>query len=392
MKDYSKFQFLHFFRYLGDALFYAFLTIYFKSLNFSDLELGTLLAVIPLTAIIGSLVLSKLSGNQHRNIIMLKVVNVVEAIFMIFFGFFASFVPILIFDIIVAFCNKAYYSLLESIAIDVSKSANKNYSNIRIFGSIAYLISSFFGGYLIEFFNYKYVFIIASCLYLISNLFILFIKSDKNDNVIEKDSVKIVDIFKNKSFCFYLLFYVFALGASNVSDNIFALYVSDLGMNQANYGMVFSMEVLFEIICMFIVSKVIKKDKYKLVLICSAILICLRNVLFAIPMPLIALAIIASLRGIAWGSMLAVHLNYFSSIVKKEYLTKSIFALNIFLQIFNALFNQFGPKISSYSYSLMFSLLALFSIIGLIMLIFVKQSNLDTNCDKLITEQNNLEG
>ena len=40
----------------------------------------------------------------------------------------------------------------------------------------------------------------------------------------------------------------------------------------------------------------------------------------------------------------------------------------------------------------MFSLLALFSIIGLIMLIFVKQSNLDTNCDKLITEQNNLEG
>ena len=135
----------------------------------------------------------------------------------------------------------------------------------------------------------------------------------------------------------------------------------------------------------------LKKDKYKLVLICSAILICLRNVLFAIPMPLIALAIIASLRGIAWGSMLAVHLNYFSSIVKKEYLTKSIFALNIFLQIFNALFNQFGPKISSYSYSLMFSLLALFSIIGLIMLIFVKQSNLDTNCDKLITEQNNLE-
>ena len=108
-------------------------------------------------------------------------------------------------------------------------------------------------------------------------------------------------------------------------------------------------------------------------------------------MPLIALAIIASLRGIAWGSMLAVHLNYFSSIVKKEYLTKSIFAINIFLQIFNALFNQFGPKISSYSYSLMFSLLALFSIIGLIMLIFVKQSNLDTNCDKLITEQNNLE-
>ena len=88
---------------------------------------------------------------------MLKVVNVVEAIFMIFFGFFTSFVPILIFDIIVAFCNKAYYSLLESIAIDVSKSANKNYSNIRIFGSIAYLISSFFGGYLIEFFNYKYI-------------------------------------------------------------------------------------------------------------------------------------------------------------------------------------------------------------------------------------------
>lgn len=391
MKDYSKFQFLHFFRYLGDALFYAFLTIYFKSLNFSDLELGTLLAIIPLTAILGSFVLSRLSGSIHRNLILLKVVNVVEAIFMIFFGFFTSFVSLLIFDIIVAFCNKAYYSLLESVAIDVSKEANKNYSNIRIFGSIAYLISSFFGGYLIDFFNYKYVFIIASCLYLISNLFILFLKSNNKENIKEKNNVKMFNVFKNRSFCFYLLFYVFALGASNVSDNIFALYVTDLGINQTIYGMIFSVEVLFEILCMFIVSKVIKKDKYKLVLICSAILICLRNVLFAIPMPTIALGIIASLRGIAWGAMLAVHLNYFSSIIRKDYLTKSIFTLNIFLQIFNAIFNQFGPKISNYSYSLMFSLLAIFAAIGLIMLIFVKQANLDSNCDKLINEENNLE-
>ena len=38
-----------------------------------------------------------------------------------------------------------------------------------------------------------------------------------------------------------------------------------------------------------------------------------------------------------------------------------------------------------------FKFILIISIIGLIMLIFVKQSNLDTNCDKLITEQNNLE-
>lgn len=222
VKDYHRFQVQHFFRYLGDALFYAFLTIYFKSLEFDNWKLGTLLAIIPLTAILGSIVIGKLSGNEKKNILLLKAINIVEALVMVFFGFVTSFPLLLIITIVISFCNKSFYSLLDAAAMDSSIDANKNYSNIRIFGSLAYLIASFSGGYLIEWLNFKYVFMIAGALFLISGIFILFIKprTSKENKKSTKDKDMIKNIFKTPNFVFYLLFYVFALGASNVTDNI----------------------------------------------------------------------------------------------------------------------------------------------------------------------------
>lgn len=366
IKDYRRFQVQHFFRYLGDALFYAFLTIYFNSLNFDSWKLGTLLAIIPLTAILGSFVIGKLSGKAKRNILLLKIINIIEALVMVFFGFVTSFPLLLIITIVISFCNKSFYSLLDAAAMDSSIAANKNYSSVRIFGSLAYLISSFAGGYLIDWLNFKFVFMIAGALFLISGIFVLFIKPNEKaeSEKTAKDKDVIKTIFRTPNFIFYLLFYVFALGASNVTDNIYALYVTSLGMSQSNYGLVNGMSIAFEIIAMFVVIKFIKTKYYKKMLLISAIIIFARDAVLAIPLPLIVVAFIPILRGISWGIMLAVHLNTLKTLINSKYLTKSIFVLGILLQIFNAIFNQFGPTISEYSYPLMFSLMAGSALIG----------------------------
>lgn len=373
MKDYRRFQTLHFFRFLGDALFFAFLTIYFKSLNFDSWKLGTLLAIVPFMAIAGSLVLGKLAGTTKRNLLMLKIMNIVEASFMIFFGFIRSFPLLVVFDIVVSFCNKAFYSLLDSVAVDVSDRAGRDYAKIRIFGSLAYLISSFCGGYLIDLIDYRFVFMIAGALFLLSDVFLFCVRCPEGkERRGQKDSAALRDLFHSRSFVFYLLFYILALGASNVSDNIFALYVSDLGMSENRYGTVFAMMVFFEIVTMLIVTKLSKPRHYRFLLLCSGLLIAFRNVLYAIPMPLIALSFIPALRGIAWGTMLGVHLNTLKLITPKDRLTKAIFILNIFLQVYNVIFNQTGPRITDFSYSLMFGLLAVSGTVGALCLLFVR--------------------
>lgn len=83
----KKMCLLYFLRYFSDGCVYGFLPCYFL-LAFTDtLEVGILLASIPLSSLLGNIIIGKLSKNEKRNLFLLKIFLPIESCFICSIGF-----------------------------------------------------------------------------------------------------------------------------------------------------------------------------------------------------------------------------------------------------------------------------------------------------------------
>ncbi len=293
-------------------------------------------------------------------------------------GFFSNFYIVLIISIIMNFCNSSFYSLLDGICSQIASSAKKNYVAIRVFGSIAYLISSLFSGFLIDAINYKFTFLLAGIIWLLDYILLYFIKVDNEEDKKENDSNLTSNPFKSKAFIAYTIFYIFSISASHACDTFFSVYAKNIReVNASVYGILYSTMILTEIIVM-IVTIFVKFKKQYLMLLFSAIFLFLRVFLLCFELPKTILYIVPSLRGIGWGLLLAYHINTLKKFLNSKQLVKAIFVLTIGLHIIVAIIDQFGPHIVELtdSYQILFIILTCISAVGLFAISFINIFNL----------------
>lgn len=277
---------------------------------------------------------------------MLKILLPIEIVGVVFIGFFKSFFPVLLFSLLINFCSSATYSLLEGLASKTASEAEKKYTGIRIFGSIAFFLSSLSGGFLIKGLDYRISFMISGGIKLLSLITLFFIRNTDKGRKEEDRKIQKSSLWNNKSFVFYLIFYVLIVGMSTVSDTFFALYAKRRGMGNEHYGIVYASMILAEIVIMFVLSK-IKRVRNTIVLLLASSFLILRTALLIIDPPYVFLNFIPLLRGIGWGMLIFVHVNTLRGIIGERSVTKGILILTLFLQSFAGIFNQFGPLIIS---------------------------------------------
>lgn len=376
--DFRKAQVFNFFRYISDALIFVFLPLFFSSLQLSSFETGTLLASVPIMAIVGNVVMSLLAKSAKRNILLIQIIMPFEIVSACMIGFFSNFYIVLIISIIMNFCNSSFYSLLDGVCSQIASSAKKNYVAIRVFGSIAYLISSLFSGFLIDAINYKFTFLLAGIIWLLDYILLYFIKVDNEEDKKENDSNLTSNPFKSKAFIAYTIFYIFSISASHACDTFFSVYAKNIReVNASVYGILYSTMILTEIIVM-IVTIFVKFKKQYLMLLFSAIFLFLRVFLLCFELPKTILYIVPSLRGIGWGLLLAYHINTLKKFLNSKQLVKAIFVLTIGLHIIVAIIDQFGPHIVELtdSYQILFIILTCISAVGLFAISFINIFNL----------------
>lgn len=372
LTNFHKAQAFNFLRYISDALIYAFLPLFFNSLDLPSIQTGTLLASVPLMAILGNVVMSLLAKSVKRNVLLIKIMMPIEIVAASLIAFFTNFYLVLIFSIIMNFCNSSFYSLLDGVCSSIATSEKRNYVSIRIFGSIAYLVSSLCGGFLIDKIDYKFTFLIAGIIWcvdyiIIYTLVLKNINEFEDINIIEGNQKESCNPFKVKLFIFYAIFYIFAISASHACDTFFSLYVKDEREISSNiYGILYSSMILTEIIVMLITIFIKFKKQYIMLLI-SAVFLFLRIFLLCFDLPQEALYFIPSLRGIGWGLLLAYHINTIKTFLNPRQLVKAIFILTIGLHIIVVILDQVGPYlIDITSYRTMFIILTCLSLMGLI--------------------------
>lgn len=425
-KETWKIRALEFAKYFGDAFCYAFLPAYilivFGQGSSTDLagafRTGALLASIPVMAVLGNIVIGPLATNEKHNLLLLRIIMPIEASFLVTIGFLGhNFVGVLLFSMIANFCNSASYSLIDSIAGDVSAAEHSTFASIRVYASGAYLLSTLCSVFLLAGFifigltneeSYKYMFLAALPFFVVSYTALFLIKpydiddykEEGNEAESQKQSVKdvkITSLLKNRNFVFYLIFVAFLVCMVFVSDNIMSTYwvfkavaPVDSGGSFWNSFYPFSPSFLSvayvvmmvsEIATSLIMSRFAKPQRYKLLFFIGAFALIFRmfgmGVLAYFDVSeMYSYFLVNITRGIAWGSFIAVHVPMIENIVGIKKKTKAIFLTTMVYQSICAVSQFLVPVLElpqlPFSYSGTFFLFGSFLVLGTTFLAFVK--------------------
>ncbi len=356
-KDYKTLKILYFIRFFGDSFYYSFFQIFLVYKGLSKSNIGFILAIIPIMSLLSNPFWNLLSKDVNVSRRIMKYLTVIAGILFIIMGNLNTFETITVVTGLIAIIEAPFYSLLDGFSGTFSNVNKKNYPSIRIWGSIAYVVGCFIGGFVIQFFGYTIVFLIAGVFYLLSNLILSRIKPiqlELEENKKIKRDYKAV--LTNKFFYLYILFYVFTLTFAAIGDSFYSVYLKDIkGLAPSMWGIVYSGMVLAEVIFMLLTNKYGYKFKDYQLFIIVGVSYVIRLLLIALNLPLPLVLFSAFFRGLAWGIVLSIHLKHLIKIVKIENITAAILILVLVAALIQAIGTSIcGILIDNHGFSVVY--------------------------------------
>lgn len=375
MKNVKKINLVYLSAFFGDALFSPFIALYFISLGFSDFQRGILLALIPISTILGNFIYGKLSSKLVRNLKLLKMLAMINSLVIIAFGLIKNFYLLLGLTIIFGLNNSPYFSMQDGIGVSFCEKEKKIYSQTRMFGSIGYCAALLCGSYLVNLFNYTVIFIISGAFFLLVNIVLLFIKVEAENNFDEdKKIISYKNLFRNKLFVKYIIFYLLLNGMWVIGESYLSTYFNYLDISDSYYSLMFGIQVGIEVIVILLISRIFKKQQHlKYILIVSCVIIASRYLIMGTKIPVNSLIIIVSiLRGLGWGGLLSSHLPVVKKMLGLELTTKGITFLAILTNLMGTIGNFVAPYIyTGLSFQWLYLLFGFIQVIGIIILLTI---------------------
>jgi PPP family 3-phenylpropionic acid transporter len=385
----ALFRMVYFLIYFADALFTPFYGLYLLSLNFSASEVSIVLGVIPFAACLGSLLLGRLSSTFKRNILLLKILILVEICGVILLAFLSNFGVLVGVVILLAFANGVYYQIEDGACSLALKKEGKSFSSVRIFGSLGFLsaLGACYG--LLNIWPYRYLFSLAAGIFFLAFVLLHFLSTYPEEipqGVSSSKKGRWGDLFSNRSFLFFLCFYFLLNGMVSVEGYCLPLYLNSLGMSDQDYSLLNAFRVAVEVVAVFFyrpIKKLLKSDRNCL-LIGSFILLLSSIGIIAFKDPYAIAFTNYACRGIGGALLFIGFVDYLSNILPASSLTKGLALCSALMDIMTGTFNfASAPIYLSTSFWTFFLILSGVGALGFAFLFLAKdERNLSTNAPK----------
>ena len=369
MKENFKYKLLSLIRYLGDALFYPFFSLYLSSKGLGESSIGFILSITPIISILANPLYANMCKNVNTAKKVLSIITVIEAIIITAIAFTNNYYLLVVFTFLLALSGSSHYGLMDSVIAVYADLSDSSYSSIRMFGSAAYIVGTAVGGYVIKLIDYKGCFILAALLFSLSSIAYISLKKLKVDDT-EKQKIKYLDLFKNKQFVLFLVLYVLLYGTIYASDSFYALYLKTRGIDEGSYGLVYSYFVGFEVLTIIVLNIVCKNKANPVnLLLLASLTFLVRTFINYMNTNIILTIIISALRGIGFGAILHVSFDFVVKIVGKSKATFAIMLITLVQAIYVAIFDNIAGNIIEIKSFKHFYFITL--ILGLMILIYI---------------------
>ncbi|MFQ3250019.1 MAG: PPP family 3-phenylpropionic acid transporter [Glaciecola sp.] len=264
---------LTYFFYFGQlGVVTPFIGVFLDGRGFSSQEIGSLLAIVTLTRVLGPNLWAAIADKTGRGADIVRFGCLLAFITFTAVYFSYSFWALTFsFGIMMMFWT-AVLPQLEVITVNSTKDSKGGYGAVRLWGSIGFIVLSLVVGFLLDIFSTEVIIYTSSfCLFALY-LSSMFIASPhitpKSERIIINEWYKV----RSLVFVAFILSAIFLQISFGTYYSFFALYMGDLDYSGKQTGLFIAVGVLSEIGIFLIASRLIAKFGVKWMLILSMLL------------------------------------------------------------------------------------------------------------------------
>lgn len=267
---YSRLSSFYFSYYFFVGLFVPYWGIYLTSLSFSALQIGALLSLFQISRIFAPNFLGWIADRSGEYIKWIKISSFFG--FILFIGIFwaNSFLSIFLIMMAMSIFTSSTLPLAESLTLAHLKAnkADSNYSHIRLWGSIGFIVAAILLGIMIDSIGEKSL-IYALLLTQLVIFLLAFILPTKKVIFLPKKKRSIWPILKKREVVVLLLSCALMVSSHGLLYNFYSIFLEQQGYSGTTIGLLWAVGVIFEIIIFLLMPRILNKFTLKAVLLIS---------------------------------------------------------------------------------------------------------------------------
>jgi len=278
---------------------------YLTSLNFSSAQIGELMAVLMATRIVMPLIWAIRVDKSGKRLEAIRLGAICSLLFFCWFYVAQSYWAIALVLVLFSSCWSAILPQMEVITLSTLDKRSHDYSKIRLWGSIGFIVLVSLGGVIFEHFGITWLITIGVVLLGCLTLTTLFIDyhhpTNTNNGGIDEQAFS--SIIRQPNVLLFLGAILLLQVSHGPYYSFFVLYLLDVGYSESFAGLQIGLGVIAEVAVFMVTARLLKRYGAKRLLLISMLLSALRWIL----MPLVvhdawALSVNQLLHAASFGS------------------------------------------------------------------------------------------
>ena len=370
MSEITKLKLIFFLKFCAEAMFLPFLAIYYKSLGFNAATIGLFLAIPSIIGISLSPVYSIICRNIKVTKLIYSIITILNVVCMFLFFQFKTYTPLLVIVILLNMFQANNFGVLEGFASVCANHNHTDYSRVRVFGSIAYVLGLPISGFITKISNFYLASILTMAFTLASAILCFFLHVD-NEEHHEKRNIK--KLATNKKYLLFTVFFILFFGTMNVGDDFFGTYMEELkGFTYDTFSYLWSSFIIVECVVIIFLYRFKKKFKFRHLYTLAAFCLVIRYFTIALGAPVPVLIITGLTKGITMGIHAFLWGQFIVHITGKNNATLAIIVETFIVSVYQAVLKiTLGHVIDHTSYYVFYLILSYAIVIALIFFIII---------------------
>lgn len=371
--SYLSYFLMYNFYYLSWALFSALISVYLMDRGFKASDVSLVVSASFLTSMITQPIIGKWNDEfdiKKVNAILFVIVAIGGIVFMVSNSLFMIAVS---YSVVLMMIN-GVNPVMEKIAT----ASPYQYGKIRIWGTIGYALGSQFAGILYDLVAPQAIFIVFVLTMILCIIGLVGTEPDiKKEAAKENEKVKILTLFKNKKFVYYLAICAIFYGVTNMSNTFVPSMLTDKGLDVDVTSTILSIAVFCEAPLVLFSNRFMDKIANKTLLIISISMVCLQCAVYGFNLPLIFIVLITFLAKHPSGMLyIMINLKVINTLIDENQQITALAYVATLKSLVAIIFqNVAGNILDVTTYSNLYLICFGWMLVALILVIFFKISS-----------------
>ena len=371
--SYLSYFLMYNFYYLSWALFSALISVYLMDRGFKVSDVSLVVSASFLTSMITQPIIGKWNDEfdiKKVNAILFVIVAIGGIVFMVSNSLFMIAVS---YSVVLMMIN-GVNPVMEKIAT----ASPYQYGKIRIWGTIGYALGSQFAGILYDLVAPQAIFIVFVLTMILCIIGLVGTEPDiKKEAAKENEKVKILTLFKNKKFVYYLAICAIFYGVTNMSNTFVPSMLTDKGLDVDVTSTILSIAVFCEAPLVLFSNRFMDKIANKTLLIISISMVNLQCPVYGFDLPLIFIVLITFLAKHPSGMLyIMINLKVINTLIDENQQITALAYVATLKNLVAIIFqNVAGNILDVTTYSNLYLICFGWMLVALILVIFFKISS-----------------